>query len=172
MKADAGMYISGSILTGKSLPRKFSHPDLATLADSAASEQCQRFHIIGSDTDLSCNSSNVNGTADIIDLVSLHEVSNIQSALNCASKAVCSQTSWPASRGAATSTALQLLHQLGSVNKLIVDIIQASTNERCPSRHTSDSGITCPPAAAISINTAIEAACGDLSFLVSPTSPI
>ena len=171
MKAvpDAGICMSCSTLSGSSVPRKLSHPDLAALADSASSEQYQRIHSIGNDLDSGRNSTDVDGIADIIDLVSLDEINSIQRALACASNAVCSQPSWLVATGPATSTVLQLLHQLAAVNRLVIDIIQASTNERCHSWRTSDSGLTCP-AVAISFNTAIEAACGDLTFLVSPAT--
>eukprot|EP00291_Cryptomonas_curvata_P029300 CAMPEP_0172208770 /NCGR_PEP_ID=MMETSP1050-20130122/34689_1 /TAXON_ID=233186 /ORGANISM="Cryptomonas curvata, Strain CCAP979/52" /LENGTH=222 /DNA_ID=CAMNT_0012888463 /DNA_START=655 /DNA_END=1319 /DNA_ORIENTATION=+ len=167
MKAvpDAGICISCSNLSGNSLPRKFSNPDLAALAESASSEQYQRFHSVGNDLESGRNSTDVDGTADIIDLVSLHEINNIQRALACASNVVCSQTSWLVARGPATLTVLQLLHQLAAVNRSIIEIIQASTIERCHSWRTSNSGPTCL-AVAISFNTAIEAACGDLSFLI------
>jgi len=148
--------------------RRFSQPDLNLLANSASFEQYQRFHSIGNDLESGRNSTDVDGTADIIDLVSLHEINNIQRALACASNVVCSQTSWLVARGPATLTVLQLLHQLGGVNRLAIDLIQASTNERCHSWRASDSGLSYSPAAAIFFNTASEAACGDLTFLVRP----
>jgi hypothetical protein len=164
MKADASSRSDGS-----SSPGTFSHPDLSALSDSALSEKDQRYHSTENDADFG-NSRNFDGTADIIDLVSFHEINNIQSALNCVSNAVCSQLSWSESRGQATATILLLLHQLGAVTKLIADIIQESTNERCHVLHTSNSGLT-RPAAVISFNTAIEAACGDLTFLVRTPKP-
>mmetsp|Transcript_60818 Transcript_60818/g.127454 ORF Transcript_60818/g.127454 Transcript_60818/m.127454 type:complete len:286 (-) Transcript_60818:222-1079(-) len=145
--------------------RRFSQPDLNLLANSASFEQYQRFHSIGNDLESGRNSTDVDGTADIIDLVSLHEINNIQSALDCALNAVCSQT-WSVTRGPTTSMVLQLLHQLSAVNGLILDLIHAKIDERCHTWSTCGSGLICPPVAVISFNTAIEAACGDLTFLI------
>jgi hypothetical protein len=158
-----------SLLAGNNLPFKFSHLNHNNLADSVSSEKNHHVNPIEIEAGFG---GHIDEIADVIDLVSLHEMNNIQRVLDCASNAVCSrQTSWSVARGPATLTVLQLLHQLGSVNRLIDDIIRESIEKRCHTWRKSDSGPECP-GAVISLDTAIEAACGDLTFLVSrPISP-
>jgi hypothetical protein len=153
---------SSSILDGGGkLPRKFSHPDLNALADAASAEQYQRFH---ADADLP---TKVDGAVDIVDLVSFHEINNIQRALDSATKAIGFQTSCLAKREPFTFTVMQLLDQLGAVNNLMIDIIKANQQEQRHPRRIPGSDLT-RSAAVICLNTAIDAACGDLTFLVSP----